>query len=141
MPPSTFLFTSESVGEGHPDKICDQIADAILDECVANDPLSKVAIEAAVRPGLVFVFGVVESHAQFDVDEIVRMVLKDIGYTLPVQELDYRNCQIMDHVERRVPAKEPPSLHAGPAEAEAAGDQVCNLCHIFRIIAKAVRDI
>ena len=88
-PPGTFLFTSESVGEGHPDKICDQIADAILDFCLKDNPLSKVAKEAAVRPGLVCVFGVVESVAVFDVDAIVRMVLKDIGHDTPEQELDY----------------------------------------------------
>lgn len=120
--PPTFLFTSESVGEGHPDKICDQIADAILDACLEDDPLSKVAIEVAVRPGLVFVFGVVHSKASFSVGDIVRVVLKDIGYDSPKQELDYRTCQVMDHVEKRKPSSMCASC-IQPAESEAAGDQ------------------
>lgn len=119
-PPGTFLFTSESVGEGHPDKICDQIADAMLDFCLKDNPLSKVAKEAAVRPGLVCVFGVVESVAVFDVDAIVRMVLKDIGHDTPEQELDYQTCQVINHVERRVPSSAH-SVDLEPAEGENAG--------------------
>ncbi|RAQ75181.1 S-adenosylmethionine synthase [Aspergillus flavus] len=120
---SKFLFTSESVGEGHPDKICDQVADAILDECLKQNPLSKVAIEVAVRPGLVIVFGVVHFIPQLDIDAIVRFVLKDIGYTSPDQELDYRTCQVMDCVELH------PSLFNGISSGleapddEPAGDQ------------------
>ncbi|KAL2826556.1 S-adenosylmethionine synthetase [Aspergillus pseudoustus] len=122
---STFLFTSESVGEGHPDKICDQVADALLDECLKQNPLSKVAIEVAVRPGLVIVFGVVHFISRLDVDAIVRLVLKDIGYVCPDQELDYRTCEIMDCVDLH------PSLFNGngiPSGLEApanepAGDQ------------------
>ncbi|RDW78877.1 methionine adenosyltransferase [Aspergillus mulundensis] len=134
--PETFLFTSESVGEGHPDKICDQIADAILDECLRHDPLSKVAIEVAVRPGLVIVFGVVDSLACLDVDGIVREVLRDIGYDSPDQELDYRTCDVMDYVEVRSVKKLPNSNGNGNgngalvsgsfpsrAEKEVAGDQ------------------
>lgn len=121
---STFLFTSESVGEGHPDKICDQVADAILDECLKQNPLSKVAIEVAVRPRLVIVFGVVHFISQLDVDTIARLVLKDIGYVSPDQELDYRACEVMDCVELH------PSLFNGIAagleapDNEPAGDQV-----------------
>ncbi|KAL5003025.1 S-adenosylmethionine synthetase [Aspergillus recurvatus] len=124
-PESTFLFTSESVGEGHPDKICDQVADAILDECLKHDPLSKVAIEVAVRSGLVIVFGIVHSSAPLDVDAIVRLVLRDIGYDSPDQELDYRTCQIMDYLELRRPSSvsNGVSLSSEPSEKEAAGDQ------------------
>ncbi|KAE8392504.1 S-adenosylmethionine synthetase [Aspergillus alliaceus] len=120
-PESTFLFTSESVGEGHPDKICDQVADAILDECLKHDPLSKVAIEVAVRPGLVIVFGVVHSIALLNIDAIVRLVLRDIGYSSPDQELDYHTCQIMDYVECR--STPDISSCVEPSENEAAGDQ------------------
>ncbi|GMF70265.1 unnamed protein product [Aspergillus oryzae] len=108
----------------HPDKICDQVADAILDECLKQNPLSKVAIEVAVRPGLVIVFGVVHFIPQLDIDAIVRFVLKDIGYTSPDQELDYRTCQVMDCVELH------PSLFNGISSGleapddEPAGDQV-----------------
>ncbi|KAJ5922477.1 S-adenosylmethionine synthetase [Penicillium verrucosum] len=126
--PETFLFTSESVGEGHPDKICDQIADYILDVCLKDDSLSKVAIEVAIRKDLVIVFGVVESTVALDADEIVRHVLKDIGYNSPEQEIDYRTCQVMDYVERRAPSlsrKVPGCMCVScpkPAE-EKAGDQ------------------
>ncbi|KAJ5771928.1 S-adenosylmethionine synthetase superfamily [Penicillium odoratum] len=120
----TFLFTSESVGEGHPDKVCDQIADAILDACLKQDPLSKVAIEAAARPGLVIVFGVLDTQAQIDIEAIVRVVLQDIGYDCPDQELDYKTCKVMDYVERRsAPDTAAPSLFPSPAETEVAGDQ------------------
>lgn len=120
----TFLFTSESVGEGHPDKVCDQIADAILDACLTQDPLSKVAIEAAARPGLIFVFGVLDTQAQIDVDAIVRMVLKDIGYDSAYQELDYKTCKVMDHIERRTtPEVAAPLVFLSTSDTEAAGDQ------------------
>ncbi|KAJ5518587.1 S-adenosylmethionine synthetase superfamily [Penicillium expansum] len=120
----TFLFTSESVGEGHPDKVCDQIADAILDACLTQDPLSKVAIEAAARPGLIFVFGVLDTKAKVDVDAIVRAVLKDIGYDSAYQELDYKTCKVMDHIERRTtPEAAAPLVFLSTSDTEAAGDQ------------------
>lgn len=127
--PETFLFTSESVGEGHPDKICDQIADYILDVCLKDDPLSKIAIEVAVRCDMVIVFGVVESSVAFDVEKIVRLVLKDIGYDSTDQEINYQTCQVMDYVERRIPGlsrRVPNSGHLSdlkPAEGEKAVDQ------------------
>ncbi|KAF7589395.1 Mat1ap [Aspergillus hancockii] len=121
-PGTTFLFTSESVGEGHPDKICDQVADAILDECLKHDPLSKVAIEVAVRPGLVIVFGVADTLTLLDVDATVRLVLRDIGYDSPDHELDYRTCQVIDYVELRSTSNGISSC-LELSEEEAAGDQ------------------
>ncbi|QEL61577.1 methionine adenosyltransferase [Candidozyma auris] len=75
-----FLFTSESVGEGHPDKICDQVSDAILDACLAVDPLSKVACETAAKTGLIMVFGEITTKAQLDYQKIIRDTIKHIGY-------------------------------------------------------------
>ena len=74
-------FTSESVTEGHPDKICDQIADAILDELIKNDPLSRVAVEALITNGVIFIAGEVTSDVYVDISQIARDVIKDIGYT------------------------------------------------------------
>ena len=74
-------FTSESVTEGHPDKICDQIADAILDELIKKDPLSRVAVEALITNGVIFIAGEVTSNAYVEIPQIARNVIKDIGYT------------------------------------------------------------
>src|SRR3990167_5344846 len=74
-------FTSESVTEGHPDKICDQIADAILDEILKNDPKARVAVEALITNGVVFVAGEITTNTYVEIPEIVRNVIKEIGYT------------------------------------------------------------
>src|SRR5258708_31572557 len=76
----TGLFTSESVSDGHPDKICDQISDAILDECLRQDPLSRVAVETAIKDHLVAVLGEVTTTARLDIPAIVRSVFADIGH-------------------------------------------------------------
>lgn len=76
----TFLFTSESVGEGHPDKICDQISDAVLDAALAQDPLSRVAVECAVKTGMVLLFGEVTTRGHLDYQKIARNVIREIGY-------------------------------------------------------------
>lgn len=99
----SFLFTSESVGEGHPDKICDQISDAILDSCLTKDPSSKVAVEVAIRPGLVFVFGNIRTTACIEIERIVRGVIQDIGYDSPDQDLDYKTCHVVDGIEKYSP--------------------------------------
>ena len=75
------LFTSESVTEGHPDKVCDQISDAVLDAILAEDPLGRVACETSTTTGMVFVFGEITTSAYVDIDRIARGVIRDIGYT------------------------------------------------------------
>lgn len=76
----SFLFTSESVGEGHPDKMCDQISDAILDAYLKVDPNAKVAAEVATKSNLIFVFGEITSTAHVNIEEVVRNTIKRIGY-------------------------------------------------------------
>jgi S-adenosylmethionine synthetase len=72
----TFLFTSESVNEGHPDKICDQVSDAVLDACLAGDPQSKVACETCCKTGLVMIFGEITTKAKVNYEQVVRQTLK-----------------------------------------------------------------
>ena len=76
------LFTSESVTEGHPDKLCDQISDAVLDAIMAADPLGRVACETATTTGLVLVFGEITTSAYVDIQSLVREVINDIGFTI-----------------------------------------------------------
>ena len=79
----SYFFTSESVTEGHPDKVCDQISDAILDEFLKQDPNSRVAVETMTTTGIVVVAGEVTSKARFDVQDVVRKTLREIGYDYP----------------------------------------------------------
>jgi len=89
-----YLFTSESVTEGHPDKICDQISDAILDELIAQDPKSHVAAETMVKNNLVIVAGEIKSNGKIDTPKIVKEVIKNIGYNDPSYGFNCENCTI-----------------------------------------------
>ena len=93
--PARSLFTSESVSMGHPDKMCDQISDAILDAMLAQDPRSRVACETLTTTGLVFVAGEVTTNAQVDLAHIVRNVVADIGYTDSAMGFDAATCGVM----------------------------------------------
>jgi len=88
------LFTSESVSEGHPDKVCDQISDAILDECFKQDPHSRVACECFATTNLVVIGGEITTNAKVDYEQVARDVLKEIGYDDEEKGMDYRTCQI-----------------------------------------------
>ena len=92
---SPFLFSSESVSEGHPDKICDQISDAILDRALEEDPKSRVAVESFATTGLVLVAGEMTTKAQFSVEELVRKTLKEIGYIKPEYGIDAETCAVL----------------------------------------------
>jgi len=90
-----YLLTSESVTEGHPDKICDQISDAILDAILEKDPYARVACETAVTNGLIIVMGEITTDCYVEVPKTVRKVVHDIGYTRPEYGFDYRSCGVM----------------------------------------------
>ena len=90
------LFTSESVSEGHPDKVADQVSDAILDAMLAQDPESRVACETLIKTGLVVVAGEIRSNAKVDVDSLVRKVVNDIGYNGPEVGFDPSSCSVVN---------------------------------------------
>ena len=88
------LFTSESVTEGHPDKICDQISDGILDALLAADPNSRCACETTAEPGAVHIMGEITTEAHVDYIEIARRIIREIGYTKPEYGFDAETCNI-----------------------------------------------
>ena len=91
----SYLFTSESVTEGHPDKVCDQVSDAILDEFLRQDPESRVAVETMTTTGIVVIAGEVTSKAKFDVQDVVRKTLREIGYDNPQYGFDADSCSVL----------------------------------------------
>jgi len=95
MNAKSLMFTSESVTEGHPDKMCDQISDAILDACLEQDPLSRVACECATKTGFVVLMGEITTKAQINYDELARTVIKDIGYTRAKFGFDASSCGVL----------------------------------------------
>ena len=119
-----FLFTSESVSEGHPDKLCDQVSDAILDAHLAGDPNSRVACESLAKTGMVVVAGEITSNAKVSYVDIVREVVREIGYTDSAMGFDGHTCAILTAIEQQSP-----DISQGVTEGEGlhkeqgAGDQ------------------
>src|SRR5512135_1090370 len=89
-----YLFTSESVTEGHPDKMCDQVSDAVLDACMEQDPFSRVACEAATKTGFVMVLGEITTRAFLNYDQLIRKVVNDIGYDDSSKGFDGHTCAV-----------------------------------------------
>ncbi|MDO8582951.1 MAG: S-adenosylmethionine synthetase N-terminal domain-containing protein, partial [bacterium] len=118
------FFTSESVTEGHPDKICDQIADAVLDAVLKDDPDSACCCEVFTTTGLVVVGGEITTKTYVDIQKIVRDVLKDIGYTNADYGIDYKSCAVLNAIHEQskdIAQGEDPkkAIH----KAQGAGDQ------------------
>ncbi|HQJ96963.1 MAG TPA: methionine adenosyltransferase [Thermoleophilia bacterium] len=103
MDANNFLFTSESVTEGHPDKLADQISDAILDAIIAEDPFSRVACETLVNTGFALVAGEISTETYVDIPKIVRETVKDVGYTEARFGFDYETCGVMVAVDEQSP--------------------------------------
>lgn len=126
-----YLLTSESVTEGHPDKICDQISDAVLDSIIAEDPQARVACETAVTNGVVIVMGEITTTHYTDIPHIVRSVIRDIGYTRPEYGFDYRTCGVLVSISEQSPdialgvnhSLELKSGSSNPLDRFGAGDQ------------------
>lgn len=97
------LFTSESVTEGHPDKLCDRVSEAILDECLAQDKMSRVACETFAATGMVMCCGEITSNAKLDIPEIVRGAVRDIGYDRAKYGLDCDTCSVLSSIHRQSP--------------------------------------
>jgi len=121
---SRYQFTSESVTEGHPDKLCDQVSDAILDAILAQDPKARVACETLAKTGLVVVAGEITTTATVEMPAIVRQTVKEIGYTSSAMGFDFETCAVMTAIE-----KQSPDISQGVTEGEGlfkeqgAGDQ------------------
>ena len=119
-----FLFTSESVSEGHPDKLCDQISDAVLDAHLAHDPDSRVACESLAKTGMIVIAGEITSKAKVSYADVAREVVRDIGYTDSAMGFDGNTCAILTAVEQQSP-----DISQGVTEGEGlhkeqgAGDQ------------------
>jgi S-adenosylmethionine synthetase len=96
-----YMLTSESVAEGHPDKLCDQISDAILDAILTKDPYARVACETAVTNGLIIVLGEITTSCYVEIPQIVREVVRDVGYTHPEYGFDYQACGVMVSIKEQ----------------------------------------
>src|SRR5258708_3897821 len=116
------LFSSESVTEGHPDKVCDQISDAVLDECLLKDKRSRVALETAVKTGLVVLLGEITTHANLDYANIARRTVSRIGFNDGSMGFDSKSCAVIVAVEQQSP-QIPMGVDSSAAKEQGARDQ------------------
>ena len=117
-----FLFTSESVTEGHPDKLCDAVSDAVLDAFIAQDPNCRVACETFTKTGFIMLGGEVTADATVDLADVVRATVKGIGYTSSDMGFDYETCGVMTAVEQQSPHIAQ-GVDRGDISKQGAGDQ------------------
>jgi len=118
-----YIFTSESVGEGHPDKLCDQVSDAVLDEALRQDPSSHVACETFATTGMVLVGGEITTTGYIDLPKVVRGVLKSIGYDDPSYGIDYQSCAVISTIQKQSPDIAQGVNGTGLHHEQGAGDQ------------------
>jgi len=126
-----YMLTSESVTEGHPDKLCDQISDAVLDAILAKDPYARVACETAVTNGLVIVLGEITTDCYVEIPHVVREVIRDAGYSYPEYGFDYQACGVMVSIKEQSPdialgvdkSREARAASANELDKVGAGDQ------------------
>ena len=118
----TYIFTSESVTEGHPDKVCDYISDAILDEFLRQDPDSRVAVETLVTTDFVTVAGEVTSKGKFDIEKVVRDTIAEIGYDNPALKFDAKTCKVVVKIDPQSPNISQ-GVTASEQKEQGAGDQ------------------
>ncbi len=124
MDKRSYLFTSESVGEGHPDKLADQVSDAVLDACLRDDPTSRVACETFTTTGMVLVGGEITTNTYVDVQEVARGVAKRIGYDRPEYGLDYESMSVLNVIHAQSPDISQGVSGTGLFQGEqGAGDQ------------------
>ena len=116
------LFTSESVTEGHPDKVCDQISDAILDEMLRQDPAARVACECCATTGLVMIMGEITANGECNMEKIARQVIRDIGYNDPALGFDADSCAVITAVHGQSPDISQ-GVTATADHEQGAGDQ------------------
>jgi len=117
-----YLFTSESVTEGHPDKVCDKVSDAILDEFLKGDPDSRVAVETMTTTGFVGIAGEVTSKAEFDIEQLIRKTIAEIGYNDPELKFDSNSCDVMIRLDAQSPDISQ-GVTADQNKEQGAGDQ------------------
>jgi S-adenosylmethionine synthetase len=119
-----YLFTSESVSEGHPDKVCDQISDAILDACLKDDPSSRVAVETMVKTGMAVIAGEITTRTWVDMPEVVRSTIREIGYTDSSMGFDCNTCAVLTAIEKQSPdISQGVTKGKGLFKDQGAGDQ------------------
>src|SRR5258708_1498177 len=116
------LFSSESVTEGHPDKVCDQVSDAVLDECLRQDRRSRVALETAVKTGLIVLLGEITTHARVDYAHVARRTVERIGFNDGSMGFDSKSCAVMVAVEQQSP-EIAMGVDSSAAKEQGAGDQ------------------
>jgi S-adenosylmethionine synthetase len=128
----SYLFTSESVSEGHPDKVCDQISDAVLDALLAQDKTSRVACESFVTTGLAIVGGEITTNGYIEIQDIVRQVIREIGYTKAEYRFDADSCSVLSAIHSQSPDIAQGVDTGGAGRSSRSSCRICGLTRNLR---------